>query len=457
MNYGQETIFVYDPQKRIQRSDPLREYLHTKQDHQAETKTSRFNEIFTGLQDILRDYARENTENIKSELISWISTQVPESVQGSILLNVNPSILKDLNPDRWVVASTFSNESPNLKTVIKNVVNRLTSRASDLDTDRRLLYDFDVLKRWIQDKSPDTKFIICIEEAGAFPPQIINDLIRYMHTYVDELPLHIVLHLTMPPEIFEERMSREIMSKFECRVFEPFGARQVVSKCLDYLKTVGVYIGKDLELLLLQETPEQLERVLKYFLLSHFASNPLSLLTKDNVENYLSIIKRLPSLRDHVRHTGEESLLNDSNLKELCVSLLTKVQEGEDLGILSPIVINDTGLYHTVFNPNYRYAQEVALSTPDAIGLCDSDFVSSIPVCLLYQIIRESELYVNIYDTYTSFRDRVDRPENIDSSEWPNVAMAWFLQGIAELKQMGVIKDCKRKFECVGKVAWKGV
>lgn len=80
-------------------------------------------------------------------------------------------------------------------------------------------------------------------------------------------------------------------------------------------------------------------------------------------------------------------------------------------------------------------------------------------ICILYALYRESSLYINIYDYYRAFMSVVQQPQDQGKNnyEFQRKALAWFLQGIAELKFLGIIRDSKRKFECVEKLAWRGL
>lgn len=78
-------------------------------------------------------------------------------------------------------------------------------------------------------------------------------------------------------------------------------------------------------------------------------------------------------------------------------------------------------------------------------------------LCILYTLYRESSLFINIYDYYTAFSSVIKQPQDENDPTFERRSLAWFLQGVAELKLLGILRDSKRKFECVEKLVWRGL
>ncbi|ANB14471.1 hypothetical protein AWJ20_2062 [Sugiyamaella lignohabitans] len=113
-------------------------------------------------------------------------------------------------------------------------------------------------------------------------------------------------------------------------------------------------------------------------------------------------------------------------------------------------------LQENVFLPTYRGALELGLSNPKHYWGDVTESTAQAPhISVLYQLYRESSVFINIFDYYSVFKGLIHRPDNLADDEWDRKSLAWFLQGIAELKFIGIIRDSKRKFECVEKIAWK--
>lgn len=124
-------------------------------------------------------------------------------------------------------------------------------------------------------------------------------------------------------------------------------------------------------------------------------------------------------------------------------------------------VVDSANLQENVFVPTHRAALEMALSNPSHYWGGTSTTSSNDPhLCLLYTLYRESSLFVNIYDWFSSFQAILNRDPEVDPTndlEWEKKCLALFLQGVAELKFLGIIRDSKRKFECVEKLVWRGL
>lgn len=76
-------------------------------------------------------------------------------------------------------------------------------------------------------------------------------------------------------------------------------------------------------------------------------------------------------------------------------------------------------------------------------------------LCIMYTLYRESSLYINIFDFYTAFMTVLKQPQDENDPLFERKALAWFLQAVAELKLLGILRDSKRKFECVEKLVWR--
>lgn len=159
-------------------------------------------------------------------------------------------------------------------------------------------------------------------------------------------------------------------------------------------------------------------------------------------------------------------------------------------------VADTAKLHENVVSPTQRGALEMALSNPkhywgetsadhyiaktsgteaegnpdftvneSALEHTDMSYMGHDPhICILYTLYRESSVFVNLYDWYTSFKSIVRKPIELtpeqqpkSEQEWEKMTLAWFIQGVAELKMIGIVRDSKRKFECVEKAVWRGL
>jgi origin recognition complex subunit 3 len=128
--------------------------------------------------------------------------------------------------------------------------------------------------------------------------------------------------------------------------------------------------------------------------------------------------------------------------------------------------LNESWLYDfitphkEVFAPRPRFAVEQALSAPHEYlpGCKDTgDSLSSVKptTTILYQMYLESGSLVNASDIWTAFFSLVGSEEREAYDE--RTALMLFYRGLAELKQLGMIKQSKKKVDHLAKTLWKGI
>lgn len=143
---------------------------------------------------------------------------------------------------------------------------------------------------------------------------------------------------------------------------------------------------------------------------------------------------------------------------ELLSKFTTLASEYSNQLLLECFLPDNESLMANVFVPTYRAAIELGLCDPTHYWGGEIRKDSDAPhLSIMYQLYRESSLYINSYDYYIAFRNCLEAPPGINEDVWAKKTLAWFLHGVSELKFLGILRDCKRKFECVEKIAWKGL
>lgn len=109
----------------------------------------------------------------------------------------------------------------------------------------------------------------------------------------------------------------------------------------------------------------------------------------------------------------------------------------------------NSSLLEQVFQPNIRSCVENTLAEPHITSSSTDSNANTPPhIAILYQLYRESPVVINTYDLFQAFHEYI---KSEDESE----TLAYFLQGISELKSMGFLKDSRRQYESVEKLLWK--
>lgn len=160
---------------------------------------------------------------------------------------------------------------------------------------------------------------------------------------------------------------------------------------------------------------------------------------------------------DGDREESSESMdISAKMVAQVCQILQTSLQPYNKCLLYEVFVADTAKLQEDVFLPTQRPALELALCEPKHyIGEQNRPGYHDPHLSVLYQLYRESSVFINSFDYYTAFKEMLPEPSEEEKPNWEKKTLAWFLQGIAELKLLGIIRDSKRKFECVEKVAWK--
>ncbi|KAL2869955.1 putative origin recognition complex subunit 3 [Aspergillus lucknowensis] len=291
------------------------------------------------IREILDDVDAEVLENVSS----FVSTTSPETFRGCIpaaLLTVGSNVsslarlLSRLNDQlsstgEGGVIVLESGDAPNLKTTLKNIIRTAIINTEGNDgyqsffTSRegpRLLgYDLDVLGEYVAQKSIK-HLVLAFRDSEAFDPGILTDLFFLLSSWLDRIPLTLLFGISTSVELFEGRLPRSSVALLKGRFFELHKA----SNCVDHIyeriqaESGKFWLGRNLTNVLFEkssdyfQTPESFCRTVKYAYMSHFFSNPLSVLLAEDIPDELvqvrlcEAIRNVPSFREYCETLLEE-------------------------------------------------------------------------------------------------------------------------------------------------------
>lgn len=430
---SQEATYVWRRSPREDHSVRLKRALaKIANDAEADERLQALTSAFDIIDNCVNEFVVMQQKREISRIIDYINSDpTPELLPTSLILDC-PGLLDILRfQDEWRTATIHSKECPNTNSAMKLIVKRLTGDDKvDLSVDMRLAYDFDVLVDWQRHHSKK-RVVVFLEDADSFDAGTLRELISKLRSYAGRLPLHLVLQLGMPPVLLEDNLSRDNVMGMQSLYF--CGSPDTVEflqKCAANLRASGTPLGS-IPTVIDSQSMKDAARFVRYACLAYHSRRPLE---------PLELVPRLPS----VRHL-QPSLVNDRT--GALSQWETQKHSPNPDGLLGELVVQ-TDMLFDVFNPTFRALIESTLAVPPSAE------VEELPICLLYQLVREAPLYVNIYDWYVAFKNMLKVGPNTDHDRQ---TLALFLEGAASLKFLGIVRDCKRKFECVEKVAWKGV
>ncbi|KAF1932314.1 uncharacterized protein M421DRAFT_289162 [Didymella exigua CBS 183.55] len=242
-------------------------------------------------------------------------------------------------------------ECPNLKTLLKHLVKKATSRVEDEDEDdldqlirpsrygpRLLNYDLGHIQEW-RKKNPVSSVVVTIQDSEAFDAGLLIDLIDLLHSWLDRIPFVLLFGIATSADSFEDRLSGQSLRYLEGERFDVTQSDDIIEKL--FSATVAslnnsLFIGPQLCRRMLDRQKDYVQNVqdfcdgLRYAYMSHFyASVPSVFLTdglkyKDTQADALEAVRNLPSFRQHI-----ETRLGQGNFA--CRGVRTLLESDQEL------------------------------------------------------------------------------------------------------------------------------
>ncbi|KAH7123848.1 origin recognition complex subunit [Dendryphion nanum] len=257
-----------------------------------------------------------------------------------------------------------SGESPNLKTLLKNLIKKVTSHLEDDDDEelgygilatrngpRMLNFDLGHVQAW-QSRNRVESIVVAIQDSEAFDTSVLIELADLLYAWLDRLPFVLLFGIATSAESFEERLSGKTLRLLDGQKFDVTQSGDIIEKL--FLAAVAshdapIRIGPILSRRILDRQKDHVQNVqdftdgLKYAYMSHFyASYPTLLLKdglsfKDTPSDVFAAIRNLPSFRRWIEIFLEEGRaedvrdLLDSNRNQLLSAQIAKhLKSGTD-------------------------------------------------------------------------------------------------------------------------------
>ncbi|KAL8796733.1 MAG: hypothetical protein Q9195_001123 [Heterodermia aff. obscurata] len=223
-----------------------------------------------------------------------------------------------------VVVSLLSTQLPNLKTALKYVNQQATSQFdgnSDTNWTQRgqyLNYDLQMLHDCIQTQKI-RKVVLYLRDSEGFEESLLSDLIDTFSSWMDRIPVVLIFGIATSIDLFQERLSQATLSLLQATPFEinQLDVDILFKTIMTPVRPPGLWLGPSLSRSILQrhaefvQTTNDFARSMKYLYMTHFFSNPLSILTMtsddvDTLESFLQhehfeAIRTLPSFRSYAK------------------------------------------------------------------------------------------------------------------------------------------------------------
>ncbi|KAJ8112263.1 hypothetical protein OPT61_g5322 [Boeremia exigua] len=228
-----------------------------------------------------------------------------------------------------------SGECPNLKTLLKNLIKKATSRLEDEDEDdlnhskpsrrgpKLLNYDLGHIQEW-RKKNRVSSVVVTIQDSEAFDAGLLIDLVDLLHSWLDRIPFVLLFGIATSADSFEDRLSGQSLRYLEGERFDVTQSDDIIEKL--FSATVAsldnhLFVGPQLCLRMLDRQKDYVQNVqdfcdgLRYAYMSHFYASVPSIFLDAEMEfddvnaSAFEAVRNLPSFRRHIETRLEQGPL----------------------------------------------------------------------------------------------------------------------------------------------------
>ncbi|KAF2281318.1 uncharacterized protein EI97DRAFT_410033 [Westerdykella ornata] len=333
-----ERCYIYTPpetngrapkRRRISKGDPkihLPERLQT------------FRHIWAEQEERIRNTLEEADRATQDKIVDFVSSASPSERQviptglivagpsiashGSFFDRLGKRIKKDTNSAYTVLTSA---DAPNLKTLLKNLIKKTTSRVEDDDDDddmgcptssarngsKLLGFDLGHIQGW-RVRNPVDGVVIAFQDSEAFDARVLVEMIDLFYSWLDRIPFVLLFGIATSAESFEDRLSRKTLRYLEGQKFDVTQSDEIIERLFRVTvasANVPLRIGPTVARRILDRQKDHVQNTqdfsdgLKYAYMSHFyASYPTIFLKSDLSKGDLTTeafeaVRNMPSFR----------------------------------------------------------------------------------------------------------------------------------------------------------------
>jgi origin recognition complex subunit 3 len=240
-----------------------------------------------------------------------------------------------------------SNEGPNLKTLLKNIIQKATAIVNEDDDEagrpansrngpRLLNFDLGHLYEW-QKLNRAESVIVTFQDSEAFDTGVLVEAIDLFQSvnntydcsaltpdssWLDRLPFVLLFGIATSAESFEDRLVGNSLRYLEGQKFDVTQSDEIIEKLFSATianPDLTLRVGPSLSRRILDRQRDHVQNVqdfsdgLKYAFMSHFYANYASIFLKDDLEaedipeDVFEAVRNLPSFRRSVRPRSNKS------------------------------------------------------------------------------------------------------------------------------------------------------
>lgn len=198
------------------------------------------------------------------------------------------------------VITLENGQAPNLTTALKNIIRSVIAQRkgaewyqSFLLEQKRLIpfnYDLELLELFIE-RDGLKKIVVSILDAEGFDVNALSDLIEALSSWIDRLPIVLLVGIATTTELFEARLPKATVKRLDGTIFDvspPDDSLYKIYQTVQDDPASKIWLGPALSSTLSErptdqdESPESFAACFRYMYMSHFFANPLTVLLADS-------------------------------------------------------------------------------------------------------------------------------------------------------------------------------
>ncbi|GAB7354040.1 hypothetical protein MBLNU459_g4622t2 [Dothideomycetes sp. NU459] len=293
--------------------------------------------------------------------------------------------------DESVFVSLTSSLAPNLKTLLKNLIQRATaSDARDDDDDdeiglakvnrkrpRYLNYDLQLLFEYVKDKEA-SKVVVAFQDCEAFDGPLLSDAIELLSCWRDRIPFVFFFGVATSIENFQAKLAKKATRYIAGQRFDVVKAESALEQAFNSLHSgkPTLWLGAGICAAMLRRQRDHIQSLdafvdsVQYAYLAHFYANAPSVFLDEGLDitqiskEHFEALRNLPSFQSHVetllveRQASLVRNLLDSN-EELLLYVKKQLSDGREAvaGLVRAVDVMN------VLQTSFPAAQQTARST----------------------------------------------------------------------------------------------
>ncbi|KAK5172371.1 Origin recognition complex subunit 3 [Saxophila tyrrhenica] len=261
------------------------------------------------------------------------SSAIPTAIlstgpEASSSTAVTEQLSRDQNAQKCrVFLSISASTGPNLKALLKAIIQKATSRQESPDDDdeddevttrkkgaKLLNYDLQLLADYVSERQLE-QVAIAVGDTEGFDSDLLSELVELLGYWCDRIPVVLLLSVATSAESLQQRLSRSAVRCLKGQMFDVAASAIQLEHALEAVVAdhPTIWPGSDLIGLILERQSDYIQSIdsfthaIQYTYMSHYSANALSILLIPSIKfanippDHFEALRNVDSFRQHCR------------------------------------------------------------------------------------------------------------------------------------------------------------